>query len=853
MKLKFFPFALMLVLLLPSCADREAQNDTPQAKAVRDVIERTLGYSPRRLAIEVTGRDSLGRDYFSTEAADGRLTLRGSTPVAACRGFYDYVKRHGYGMVTWSANTVKLPRRFPDQPLHKVVTPFQHRLYMNVCTMGYTHPYKQWEDWERELDWMAFHGIDMPLAPIASEAIYARVWRDMGLTEEEIGEFVTGPAHLPWFRMGNMTRLDGPLSQDYYDKTIALQHRIIDRMRELGMEPVYNAFAGFVPESIKRICPDVEFFKTGWGGGEYYVSHFISPETELFRTIAKKYIEEWEREFGKGKYYLADSFNEMKVPFAARGTRERFDQLASYGEAVYESITAANPDAVWVLQGWMFGYQRYIWDPESIEALFSKLPDDKLLLIDLSVDFNYGIWRNEYTWNYAPALYGKHWIYSTVPNFGGRSCPIGDVDFYLNGHLRALNSPNRGNLVGFGTSPEGVENNEVIYEAICDAAWSQGKIDVRDWLKHYTEQRYGKNTADMELFWDKMLESSYSMCSNRAQYRIQKRPYDIIGGRYDVSPAHFEAIEAFVDAADDLGRNKTYLMDLSMWAGFYAFGKADLLAEQIHRCYILGEKQKAAEYEQEFVRLMKAADRFMESYPDYRIERWIDFARSWGDTPEQSDAYEANARRLITTWGPGKGPDGLNDYACRVWSGVIRDYYIPRWEHYFESMKSGEPFDYNAWEYKYVEEQRGVSPVEPYDDTVEAARELIASSRYITREMDGCSKDEISGWTPMELADSSTRFVHIIDPKVMNDIRGVRIRWSRGKDAVVLKKVQLNGGGTVRAVADVEMVVDSEHPVVEVPLDVIKSDKLLGDTYLHVVLDKTSVGCDSYALIELMK
>ncbi len=71
-----------------------------------------------------------------------------------------------------------------------------------------------------------------------------------------------------------------------------------------------------------------------------------------------------------------------------------------------------------------------------------------MLLLDLSVDFNYGIWENEYTWNYAKGIYGKPWIYSTVPNFGGRTAPAGALDFYLNGHLNALSSANMGNLVG---------------------------------------------------------------------------------------------------------------------------------------------------------------------------------------------------------------------------------------------------------------------------------------------------------------------------------------------------------------------------------------------------------------------
>lgn len=853
MKRKLFSLVLLFTGLSLTQGICKTTAGSESERAARGVIERTLGYVPKNLVLEVTGRDSVGRDYFSTEVSQGRLIVRGSTPVAVCRGFYDYVKENGYGLVTWSMNTIRLPRRLPDQPLCTEVSPFRHRYYMNTCTFGYTHPYKKWSDWERELDWMALHGFDMPLAPIGSEAIFARVWRSLGLTDEEIGDFVPGPAHLPWFRMGNMSRLDGPLTQAYYDETLALQHRIVDRMNELGMTPIYNAFAGFVPESIRRIYPDVELFKTGWGDGEYYVSHFISPETELFRTIAARYIREWEREFGKCKYYLADSFNEMKVPFAKRGTAERYEQIASYGDAIYESIHAVNPDAVWVLQGWMFGYQRYIWDPESIEALFSRLPDEKVLLLDLSVDFNYGIWRNEYTWNYAPKLYGKHWVYSTVPNFGGRTCPIGDVDFYLNGHLRALNSPNRGNLVGLGTAPEGVENNEVLYEAIGDAAWSEREIPVEEWLCHYSSLRYGSCPEEIARFWKGMLQSSYGLCSNRAQYRIQKRPYDITGGRYDTSPAHFAAIESFVDAAGELGDNASYRTDLAMWAGFYAFGKADILAEQIHRCYILGQKELAAEYERRFLGLLKVADRFLESCPNLRLERWVDLARAWGENPGMSDRYETNARRLITTWGPGKGPDGLNDYAGRIWSGVIRDYYVPRWQHYFEAEKSGVPFDFDGWEYRFAEERRGVSPVTPYADPVSAARELIARNRDINRNMNGRRDAEFSGWTPTELRDTVTRFVHVIDPHVFNHIRGVRIRWTQGADSVVLKRVQLNGGGLVQAVAEPGQTIDRNHSTVEIPLDVKPSEKLLGDIYLHIVVEQKKPRSDSYALVELIE
>lgn len=838
-------FLAVAALGFSACVQQELSD---AEKAARGVITRTLGYDPRNVIIVVTGPENDSTEYYSTEVAKGKLTVKASSTVAACRGFYDYVKANNYGMVTWTVNNIDLPWWLPKQEFRKVTTPFIHRQYMNVCTFGYTMPYWKFETWEKELDWMVLHGIDMPLSPIGSEAIFARVWRKLGLTEEEIGEFVTAPAHFPWFRMGNMTKLDGNLSQEYYDQTIELQHQLLDRMNELGMTPIFNAFAGFVPEGIKRIYPDVELISTGWESGPYYVSKFISPESEVFQLIAKEYITEWEKEFGKGEYYLADSFNEMKVPFAKKGTQERFDQIASYGKYLYNSIAQANPDATWVLQGWMLGYQRYIWDPESIRALFSQVPDDKMLLLDLSVDFNFHIWENEPTWNYTDGIYGKKWIYSTTPNFGGRTCPVGNIDFYLNGHLNALNSENRGNLMGLGSAPEGVENNEVLYEAIYDAAWNFEERDVNKWLEDYTVTRYGSCPDALKTYWDKMLASTYGICSSRAEYRIQQQPIYLLGGRYDVSPTYFEGLEAFIAAADKLSGNEDYMKDLALNAGFYAFGKAELLASEIHKAYICGEKERAAEMEVVFEDLMVRADRFFESNPVTRLERWIDFARKWGVDEAEADKYEMDARRLITVWGPGHQHDGLNDYSCRMWSGLIRDYYLPRWKHFFEAKKQGVAFDFDQWEYEFCEEMKGVSEVRPYENLVDAAKQLVADACDIS-----VSQDELPGWSPFEMEDNKTRVIHMIRTQDYPTLDALRFTWRQGEDDVLIKKIQINGAGVARIIKDnINAVIGKNNPVVEVALD-IKEDKSWAFIYLHIFLEQTRKDTDSNVTIEYVR
>ena len=45
------------------------------------------------------------------------------------------------------------------------------------------------------------------------------------------------------------------------------------------------------------------------------------------------------------------------------------------------------------------------------------------------------------------------------------------------------------------------------------------------------------------------------------------------------------------------------------------------------------------------------------------LDKWIEDARSLGDTDELKNYYEKNARNLITTWG-----GSLNDYASRTWA-----------------------------------------------------------------------------------------------------------------------------------------------------------------------------------------
>ena len=162
------------------------------------VLERTFGQRPGNVVFSLVEKSGDTDSYAYEVSSDGILTVEGTSAIALTKGFYDYVLRGGYGISSWTADRLDLPASLPSCPRVETTSPFRNHLFYNVCTYGYTSPFWGWKEWEHELDWLALHGFDMPLSPIAGEAILARVWRGMGLSDEEIGAYFTGPAHLPW-------------------------------------------------------------------------------------------------------------------------------------------------------------------------------------------------------------------------------------------------------------------------------------------------------------------------------------------------------------------------------------------------------------------------------------------------------------------------------------------------------------------------------------------------------------------------------------------------------------------------------------------------------------------------------
>jgi alpha-N-acetylglucosaminidase len=100
---------------------------------------------------------------------------------------------------------------------------------------------------------------------------------------------------------------------------------------------------------------------------------------------------------------------------------------------------------------------------------------------------------------------------------------------------------------------------------------------------------------------------------------------------------------------------------------------------------------------------------------------------------------EKNARLQITSWAQPE-TDDLTQYAYKLWSGMPKDFYLPRWQRFYdlvrESIIEKKPLDKNKLKKQVVETEKtwiseqNIYPVVPQGSTAEISRRLF--DKYAT-------------------------------------------------------------------------------------------------------------------------
>ena len=724
-------------------------------------------------------------EVFVIGSEDGKILIKGTTISAITTGIGWYLQNHAHINIAWNSLNEKTVDGGAYADLSNLPVPTgeetrtsdaMYRYYLNTCAFGYSMTSWTWKRWQQEIDWMALHGINMPLQLVGLEEVWRSFLtmqdgngnRKYGYSDTEAKAFVAGPAFIAWWAMNNLQGWGGTAEgtksggtwagaggvQDdaWYARQKKLAKQIVDRQRELGMQPVLPGWSGMVPTNFAS--------KSGYatrGNGGNWAGDFVRPlllnvSNANYADIAADYYKCLYDVMGHSQYYSMDPFHEG----GGAGTMEDY-------EALYAAMEAANPDSKWVIQQWQWSAtQRY-----SLTAV----PAGRLVVLDLFSDGSPAF--DSYS-GYAP----QDAVFCAIPNFGGRSGLMGRLNNLANNYF-LYKGKYPSSIKGIGAAPEAIEQTPVTYDLIFQLPWMGEKPDVAEWVKNYATARYGADNDVAQEAWELLRQGPLNYGADGIQGPVE----DVWAARPNLDANHASywgktltnALGTYTKARQQMLIDATYkLLGQNESLGFTAgdgsvyesnyyydlveFGGA-VLADYAYYL-LLGIKEarnagNTALYEARrdaFLQLILDVDEFKGTNLNFRLGKWTLEARAAagevdGATSATPDWYEYNnARTIVSTW---SSPNtNLNDYSYRSWQGLMKDLYYPRWKHYFDNDCTTAEYGYFEWNWahgkKHSVGQTSVSNEalavgeqghtdtytrEPEGNTVEVAKEVLG--KYI--------------------------------------------------------------------------------------------------------------------------
>lgn len=729
---------LLLVWLLTAgccCVSLYAESAT-NPDAVKGLLDRIggSGTSDRFVTIVNDALSTNGKDVFVITSQDGKPCIKGNSIIAVTTGINWYLNHYAHVNIAWNQLTTDLSSVTLPVPTgeDRHTCSADLRYYLNYCTYSYSCALWTTERWLQEIDWMALHGINMPLMLVGLDAVWYDLYtKEYSYTAEEVSKHVAGPAFQAWWGMINVEGHGGPNPKWWYERSRALCQTMLKRMRSFGMEPVLPGFAGAVPNDFGTKSGATEVNNTGtWQG--ITAPGLIGHKSNKWTDVSTKYYKYLKNVMGTSKYYAMDVNHEGGTYLDSQTTPLSYADQSGFIQTVYSTLaTNVGSDAVWVAQAW--GH-----NPSS--NLLNNVAAGKLMILDL---FGENDPRGK------SGSFGSHnFIYCMLHNFGGRIGLHGRFDQTMDNYYASLTTkPDQ--CKGIGATPEGIETNPMLYDMLYELPWMDKPANKFDWVKDYTTARYGQVNAQAQNAYDKLYHSVYNCTTGQqgtSEPIVCARPSLTATSVSTWSTAVISHNTDFViEAADDLlsqvatlsGNNYNYdLLDVTRQA---LTDYAMTLLQQLNTDWNNGGKNNAdfAARAQYYLSLIDGLDQLLGTHQSYRFGNWAEMARAIAKESAavaggagESDAdwleYD-NLRRQVTTWDT-KDNWSLKDYSNREWQGMLKDYYKPRWVLYFDNLLNGTalPSSWYSWENDWVKNKNNYTySATPEGDTKTIAQQLF--------------------------------------------------------------------------------------------------------------------------------
>ncbi|RZC37606.1 NAGLU C domain containing protein, partial [Asbolus verrucosus] len=250
-------------------------------------------------------------------------------------------------------------------------------------------------------------------------------------------------------------------------------------------------------------------------------------------------------------------------------------------------------------------------------------------------------------------------------------------------------------MIGTGLTPEGINQNYVIYDLMIEAAWRSTPANLTEWIEDYATRRYGLSDENAKRTWRIFQKTIYDYDgSNRidGQYVIAKSPsFSLSPWSWYATSDLLEAWTSLLATSENLRSSSAYLYDLVDVTRQVLQVNANFFYDEILKAYNLDD---AHSFDQVFLDIFPDLETILSTNEAFLLGRWLNSAKSSANDSDEEKQFEYNARNQITLWGP-RGE--IMDYATKQWSGIASNFFAPRWQLFLsyanETLVNGEPFD----------------------------------------------------------------------------------------------------------------------------------------------------------------
>jgi len=274
-------------------------------------------------------------------------------------------------------------------------------------------------------------------------------------------------------------------------------------------------------------------------------------------------------------------------------------------------------------------------------------------------------------------------------NFGGTSGMHGSIRL-MNEEIPQASEQVNSTMIGVGITPEGINQNYVVYEFTLEKAWEFKEINHKQWIKRYANTRYGFESNNVQHGWLHLLKSVYAFESFeniRGKYVYCRRPslklnpwkwYD---GKYVR-----KALKKFLNAAtnESYPLNNLFERDLVDLTRQLLQIRAEAIYPSIVKSFKLKNLKQLTTSSNMFLDLLNDLDDLLGTHNDFLLGKFLKSGKEMAFDDAERKQFEFNARNQITLWGPN---GQIIDYATKQWNGMFKGYFIPRWHLFIEQLK----------------------------------------------------------------------------------------------------------------------------------------------------------------------